>query len=88
MRRSILALMAVAALSGGSAAGVAYAADDSSPHDGPSAHTHHVHKGNGECEDIDEQKFAAEHRGLHQGANQSGSEHGPWHGTCATHSNH
>jgi hypothetical protein len=87
MRRSILALIAVAALSGGYV-GVADAADDNSSHDGQTAHTHHVHKGNGECEDIDEQTFAAEHRGLHQGANQSGSDRGPWHGTCANHSNH
>ncbi len=88
MRRLIFALVMVVVLVVGSLMGAAYAADENSPHDGPSAHTHHVHKGNGECEDIDEQKFAAEHRGLHQGASQSGSERGPMHGTCANHSNH
>jgi hypothetical protein len=48
-----------------------------------SAHTHHVHTGQGDCVDISSVLFMADHRGLHQGSNASqGPTQGPFHGTC------
>ncbi len=64
------------------------AADSPAPVGGPSAHTHHIHTGNGECVDIDSVRFEHTDHGLHQGAAQSGPAHGPWHGTCANHRAH
>ena len=88
MRRAIAAVLLSAAVGAGTFVGAAYATDENAPHSGPTSHPHHVHKGNGECEDIDEVLFERDHRGLHQGAGQSGPDRGPWHGTCATHNDH
>jgi len=52
---------------------------DQSPIGGDGAHPHHVHTGNGECRDIDENTFEPRDRGLHRGASE-GEVH---HGTCA-----
>ena len=61
---------------------------DESPIDGHRAHPHHIHTGDGECKDLDQNLFEPaqegerRHRGLHNGAVQSGRVH---HGTCASH---
>lgn len=85
MRRLITAAVFSAAVAIGSFGGTASAVDEHAPHGGPGSHTHHVHKGNGDCEDIDEVAFEPQHRGLHRGANESGPGQGPFHGTCASH---
>ena len=85
MRRSILAVLFATATITGFYVGTASAVDEHAPHGGPGSHTHHVHKGNGECEDIDEVAFEPQHRGLHRGSNESGPSQGPYHGTCASH---
>jgi hypothetical protein len=76
-------------LAGRSAAGVVAAAllgmapaAHAEPPVGDDGHTHHVIAGNGECKDIDSQRFHAEERGLHRGASSSGPDRGPWHGPC------
>ncbi|MDQ3962387.1 MAG: hypothetical protein M3277_00485 [Actinomycetota bacterium] len=80
----IVAGMFAAALAVGTVGGVAYGSDENAPNNrtADGAHPHHVHKGNADCENLDEVWFEREHRGMHRGANESGSEHGPWHGTC------
>lgn len=56
------------------------------PHgEGGTAHTHHVHTGDGDCVDLDSNAFFREPRGLHWGAQNSGPDHGPWHTSCAVH---
>lgn len=85
MRRSILAVMFATATLTGMYIGPASAVDEHAPHGGDGSHTHHVHKGNGECEDIDEVAFEGGHRGMHRAANESGPDKGPYHGTCADH---
>ena len=85
-RRIAAGVLAVVALGMGSGLAGAEPADQS-PIGGSFAHTHHIHTGNGECHDIDQNLFEpkqageARHRGLHQGAlnGQVG------HGTCLTH---
>ncbi len=85
MRRVIIAVILAAAVAVGTFTGAAYAVDENAPHGGPGSHPHHVHTGDGGCEDIDERRFEPGSRGLHRGAHESGPEHGPYHGTCATH---
>lgn len=66
--------------------GAAFAVDEHAPHGNQTSHPHHVHTGNGGCENIDEVKFEADHLGgLHRGALESGNQRGPWHGTCESH---
>lgn len=88
MRRLFGAFLIAAAVTAGTFVGAAYATDENAPHGGPGSHPHHVHKGNGECEDLDQRYFEPSHRGLHRASNESGTESGPYHGTCADHSNH
>lgn len=85
MKRLIMGATLSVAIAFGTLVGTAYAVDEHAPHGGPGSHPHHVHTGNGECEDIDERSFEPAGRGLHRGANESGPEHGPYHGTCASH---
>lgn len=66
--------------------GPALAADEHSPVDGRT-HPHHIHTGNGECHDA-QQDMEGGARGLHRGSNASGPDHGMWHGSCATHNTH
>lgn len=85
MRRRLALAVAVASLPFAAALAAAPAlADPPVAHEpGGTAHTHHVHTGNGECVDIDSVLFMVDHRGLHQGANASrGPLQGPFHGTC------
>lgn len=85
-RRIAAGVLAVVALGMGSGLAGAEPADQS-PIGGSFAHPHHIHTGNGECHDIDQNLFEpkqageARHRGLHQGALKGQVEHG----TCATH---
>ena len=79
--RRVLATSAVMAFVGSAALAGTAAADP--PLHGRSAHSHHVHLGNGGCVDIDSVWFNAEsHRGLHRGSEASGHHQGPYHGTC------
>lgn len=86
MKRMIVGLLLSTVASIALFGGAAFAVDEHASHGNQTSHPHHVHTGNGECEDIDEVKFEADHLGgLHRGALQSGNQRGPWHGTCAGH---
>ena len=84
--RKILTIVATLAMTVGLTAGPALADPVVSHVQVGSAHTHHIHLGNGECKDIDSVYFFADSRGLHRGANASnGHDSGPFHGPCAQH---
>ncbi len=85
MRRSIAGVLLSTVVGVGAFVPAALATDENSPHSGPGAHPHHVHKGNGECETIDERRFEPDARGMHRAAMESGPDHGVWHGSCASH---
>lgn len=82
MKRFAIALATIP-LASAMLAAPAQAAPPVAHEPGGTAHTHHVHTGNGGCVDIDAVLFLAVHRGLHQGSDASnGPVQGPFHGTC------
>jgi hypothetical protein len=82
MKRLAIAL-AIAPLASLMLAGPAHADPPVAHEPTGSAHTHHVHTGQGGCVDIASVLFMADSRGLHQGSNASqGPLQGPFHGTC------
>lgn len=85
MRKLATSVLAAGALSLAAAPAALAAPAEQSPIGGPNAHPHHVHTGNGECQNIDSVRFEPGDRGVHRGANESGPAQGPWHGTCETH---
>jgi hypothetical protein len=80
-------LLGSAALTVGGGVALAGPAEPAPNSGDATSHPHHVHQGNGTCEDIDEQWFegGTSHQGVHQGARSTGSGQGPDHGTCANH---
>lgn len=86
MKRIIVSLLLSAVVGIALFSGAAFAVDEHAPHGNQTSHPHHVHKGNGGCENIDEVKFEANSMaGLHRAALESGNQRGPWHGTCESH---
>lgn len=88
MKKRLILIAAAAVAAGGlGLMGPVTAADENSVHGGPGSHPHHIHTGNGECEDHPVNMEGGS-RGLHRGAAESGPDHGMWHGSCATHNSH
>lgn len=86
MRRLIVGVLLAMAVAVGLVGGAAYAVNEHAPHGNQTSHAHHVHTGNGECEDIDEVKFEGDSlKGVHRAAIESGNLNGPWHLTCEAH---
>ena len=79
-------LLGSAALTMGSGVALAGPAQPAPNSGEAGSHPHHVHKGDGTCEDIDEQQFERDDRGLHRAAGETDDPgQGPDHGTCANH---
>lgn len=82
MKRILFGVAALVAAAGFSM-GPAGAVDEHAPHGG-AEHAHHIHTGDGECHDL-QQNMEGGSRGLHRATNERGDHDGMWHGTCASH---